>query len=275
MKDSFKKFFPKKYLGQNFLVDPKVREKIILACDLKPEDIILEIGPGKGFLTKAIAPLVKKIIAVEKDFQLAQELKQTFKDTNVTIIEDDILKYPFSQLPRNIKIVGNLPYNIATAIIEKIILTYRTTNGFYMTIQREHAQRLAASPNSKEYGSLTCFVQYYAKIEKIFDIKNTAFRPIPKVRSSFIRMNFYPEPLYKTNSEETFFKTIRQAFFYRRKTLPNALSTFVEKKRLISFLEEAGISPQLRPENLSLADYIKLSEKIDEERGWNGYQSIA
>ncbi len=263
MKDTSKKFFPKKYLGQNFLVDPNVREKIVSACDLKPEDIILEIGPGKGFLTKAIAPLVKKIIAVEKDPELAEELEQTFKNANVTIVEADILKYPFAQLPRapfGIKIISNLPYNIATAVIEKVILEQRHFNSFYFAIQREHARRLTAKPNSKEYGSFTCFVQYHAGIKKIFDIKNTAFRPIPKVRSSFMRMDFDAAFPYKTKDEETLFKIIRQAFFYRRKTLPNALGHWIEKKHLVSLLREIGIDPQLRPENLSLADYIKISD---------------
>lgn len=262
MKDALKKFFPKRYLGQNFLVDPNVREKIISACDLKPEDVILEIGPGKGFLTQAIAPLVKKMIAVEKDSELVKELAQTFKNTNVTIIEADILKYPFIQLPRDIKIISNLPYNIATAVIEKVILEQRHFNSFYFAIQREHARRLTAKPNSKEYGSFTCFVQYHAQIKKIFDIKNTAFRPIPKVRSSFLRMDFRAGLGYKTKNEEILFKIIRQAFLYRRKILVNALEALIEKKGFTLLLQEMGINPQLRPENLSLADYIKISDKI-------------
>lgn len=262
MNNPSKKFSAKKYLGQNFLVDPKVREKIISACDLKPEDIVLEIGPGKGFLTRAIAPLVKEVIAVEKDYALIGELNQTFKDTHVTIVEQDILNYLFASLPEGIKIIGNLPYNIATAIIEKVIWECPQLNSFYMMVQREHARRLMAKPHTKEYGSLTCFVRYYAQVEKIFDVKNTAFRPIPKVRSSFIRLNLHTSPKYKTKNEELLFKMIRQAFLYRRKTLPNTLTHLVEKEHLVSILEEIGIDPRSRPENLSLEDFIKLSEKI-------------
>lgn len=256
------KFSAKKYLGQNFLVDPKVREKIILACDLKPEDIVLEIGPGRGFLTKAIVPLVKKVIAVETDYELAGELNQIFKGTNAAIIKHDILKYSFSDLPEDIKIIGNLPYNIATAIIEKVVLECRHLNCFYMTIQREHAQRLLAKPHSKEYGSFTCFVRYHARVEKFFDIKNTAFRPIPKVRSSFISLQPYRQTKYKTENEELLFKIIRQAFLHRRKTLPNTLANLIKKEDMAKILEKIGISPQLRPENLSLEDFIKLAESM-------------
>ncbi len=262
MNTSLKKFSAKKHLGQNFLVDPRVREKIISACDLRPEDIVLEIGPGKGLLTKAIAALVKEVIAVEKDYALIGELKQIFKDTNVRIVEQDILKYPFASLPQGIKIIGNLPYNIATAIIEKVILECPQLNSFYMMVQREHAQRLMAKPHTKEYGSFTCFVRYYAQVEKMFDVKNTAFRPIPKVRSSFIHLNFHTPPKYKTKNEKFLFKMIRQAFLYRRKTLPNTLTHLIEKEYLVSILEKIGIDPRSRPENLSLEDFIKLSEKI-------------
>lgn len=265
MNTLLKRIYAKKHLGQNFLVDPHVREKIISTCNLSPEDIILEIGPGKGLLTKAIAALVKQVIAVEKDYALIAGLNQLFKDTNVTIIEQDILQYPFSKLPKNIKIIGNLPYNIATAIIEKVILECPQLNSFYMMVQREHAQRLMAEPHTKEYGSLTCFVRYHAQVEKIFDVKNTAFRPVPKVRSSFVRLNLHTPPKYplRAKNEELLFKMIRQAFLYRRKTLPNTLTNLIAKEHLVSILEKIGIDPRSRPEDLSLEDFIKLTEKMD------------
>ena len=256
------KLRPKKYLGQNFLVDPNIRQKIVSSCELKPTDIILEIGPGRGALTKMIAPLVKETIAIEKDKDLIDPLKEEFKNTNVTIVHADILKYPFLNLPFHVKAVGNLPYNIATAVIEKLLLHREHFDGCYLTVQLEHANRLTARPHTKDYGSFSCFVQYYAEIKKLFRIKNTAFWPAPKIQSCFIKMIPFKEAPFKTLDERFLFKVIQKAFNQRRKTIRNSLSKLIDKENLLPALKTLHISPQSRAENLSLQDFIDIADLI-------------
>ena len=254
-----KDFVPKKRLGQNFLINPHIKQKIISSCQLQPSDCVLEIGPGQGALTMAIAPYVQKVIAIEKDHELAFGLKEHFKNSNVTVIHGDILKFPFSSLPEKLKIIGNLPYNIATPIIEKVFTHHKQFSSFYMTVQLEYGRRLSAKPNSKDYGSLSCFVQYYAEVKMLFRIKNTAFYPRPKVQSCFIQLDMRKEPKFQIHSEDLFFKILRHAFGQRRKTIQNSLSQVFKKNQLLSVLESLNIDPKLRAENLKLEDYVRIT----------------
>ncbi|MCK5081858.1 MAG: ribosomal RNA small subunit methyltransferase A [Candidatus Omnitrophica bacterium] len=263
-------FFPKKSLGQNFLINPNVIKRIIASCDLKPTDTILEIGPGKGALTHALSEQAQKVIAIEKDDHLAAQLTQTFKDTNVDVIPADILKYPFDKLPSNVKIIGNLPYNIATPIIEKAINYRKKFYAFYMTVQLEYGQRITAGPDSKSYGSLSCFVQYYADTKILFKIKNSSFQPIPKVQSCFLQLNLLEKPKHKAQDEKCLFKIIRACFGQRRKTIANTLSTIVHKEKTVELLKTLDINPKLRAENISLKKYVQISNvaiKKEEDGG--------
>ncbi|MDP8212555.1 MAG: 16S rRNA (adenine(1518)-N(6)/adenine(1519)-N(6))-dimethyltransferase RsmA [Candidatus Zapsychrus exili] len=253
---------PKKSLGQNFLVDKNAKRKIISACNLKSNDIILEIGPGKGAITEEISPLVKKIFAIEKDKRLLKGLNETFKDTNVSIIGEDILKYDFKSLPNNIKIVGNLPYNIATPIIDKAIKNKEKFNSFYMTVQLEYGERMVAKPNNKKYGPLSCFIQYHADAKMLFKIKNTCFYPKPKVQSCFLKLTFPKETPFKAEDEKLFFDVLKTAFCQRRKTVQNSLSPILDKKILSNLLSKLAINPKLRAENLSIEDYIRIADTI-------------
>ncbi|MBN1869643.1 MAG: ribosomal RNA small subunit methyltransferase A [Candidatus Omnitrophica bacterium] len=254
--------FPKRSLGQNFLINPNVVRRIIASCDLNKAETVLEIGPGKGALTRYLSQGAFKVIAIEKDDQLAMQLKQAFKNTNVEIIHADVLKYPFDKLPNNIKVVGNLPYNIATPIIEKTLNHRRKFHAFYMTVQLEYGQRIAAQPNSKRYGSLSCFVQYHADAKILFKIKNSAFHPAPKVQSCFLKLEFLKIPRHAAKEEDLLFKIIRACFGQRRKTVENALSTLMDKERAKALLLESGINPKLRAENICLEKYVQLSDKI-------------
>ena len=258
-------FLPKKSLGQNFLINPNVGERIITSCDLTPTDIILEIGPGKGALTHSLSSCAKKVIAIEKDDHLAAQLKRTFANTNVEVIHGDILKYPFDGLPNNTKIVGNLPYNIATPIIEKVLNNRRKFNAFYMTVPLEYGQRIAAQPNSKSYGSFSCFVQYYADTKILFKIKNSSFQPIPKVQSCFLQLDLLKEPKHKAQDEEGLFRIIRACFGQRRKTVQNTLSTIFRKERTGELLQALDIDPKLRAENISLEKYVQISNMAVKE----------
>ncbi len=255
-------FVPKKSLGQNFLVNPNVARRIVEACDLKPTDVILEIGAGKGALTHLIAGKVRSVIAVEKDDHLAGQLQKDFHGTNVTIVHADILEYPFEKIPDRVKIIGNLPYNIATPIIEKVFHYKKRVTGFYITVQLEYGQRIAARPHNKDYGSFSCFVQYHANPKILFKIKNASFQPVPKVQSCFLSMGLREKPSVFAKDEEFLFGVIRAAFGHRRKTIENSLSAILAKEKISALLQELKINPKLRAENLSLEDFARISNHM-------------
>jgi 16S rRNA (adenine1518-N6/adenine1519-N6)-dimethyltransferase len=273
---------PKKHLGQNFLNDRRIQEKIIQACQLNVEDNIVEIGPGQGALTQLIAPQVKKLICIETDHDLIEPLRMTLPST-VEIIHADFLKWDFSHFKGDsplinndrgtvpFKVIGNIPYYISTLIIEKLIENRSKIVEAFLTVQLEFAERLAAKPGNKIYGSLSCYVQYYADIKLLFKIKNTCFKPAPKVDSCFISLNFKngPGPLSGSDQvrlvatdEEFLFKLIQTAFQQRRKNIVNALKVMVAREKLEQSLNALDINLNARAENLTLSNYIELSNLL-------------
>ncbi len=262
-----KRFFPKKSLGQNFLVDPNVRKKIIDACDLNNDDTVLEIGPGTGALTQEISKYVRQVLAVEKDDRLAAQLKEQFQASNVTVVHDDILRFPFDGLAGKVKLIGNLPYNISTPIIEKILKHRERFAVVFVTVQLEYGMRLCAAPHTKDYGSLSCFAQYYADIRRLLKIKNTAFRPVPKVDSCFLRLDILARPRVSVNNEELLFKIIRSSFEQRRKMIRNSLASEVGGEDMDGFLTGLGLDPQSRAENLALADFARVANAVSAMQG--------
>lgn len=259
-------FIAKKRFGQNFLVDPNIQNKIVSSCDLNENDIVLEIGPGQGALTEKIARKVKSVIAVEKDKTLAKELQKKYHDSNIQIVCEDFLKYSFYDLGQDIKVIGNLPYNVATPIIEKLLKNRSLFNSVYITVQLEHAQRMAARPNSKSYGSLSCFVQFYSDINILFKISNTAFKPVPKVQSCFMELELLKDAKYQVENETLLFSIIRNAFSQRRKTIANSLSGLLGKETTIDLLDKLNISSQLRAENIRLDQYVEIANSISYEK---------
>jgi len=254
-------YSPKKNLGQNFLTDTRIQQKIIQVCDLKPEDTVVEIGPGQGVLTRLMAPQVKRLIGVETDRDLIGPLRSSLSST-VEIIHADFLKWDMSHLPNGLKVVGNIPYYISTPIIEKLMADRRRISAAFLTVQLEFGERLTAKTGGKDYGSLSCFAQYYAEIKMLFKIKNTCFKPIPKVDSCFLRlmMKFPADNLAR--DEEFLFKLIQKAFQQRRKTIVNALKGFVAKEKLEEVLKTLGINLNARPENLTLSNYTDLCNRL-------------
>jgi 16S rRNA (adenine1518-N6/adenine1519-N6)-dimethyltransferase len=251
---------PKKNLGQNFLTDIRTQQKIIQSCDLKAEDIVVEIGSGQGVLTKLIAPHVKRLICVETDRDLIEPLRSSLP--SVEIIHADFLKWDMSDLPDGIKVIGNIPYYISTPIIEKLIEDRRKVAEAFLTVQLEFGQRLIAPAGGKDYGSLTCFAQYYADIKMLFKIKNTCFKPSPKVDSCFLRLIMRPHPEAIGDIEEFLFKLIQTAFQQRRKNIVNTLKGLVSKEKLEASLKDLGIDLNARPENLTLSNYIDLCKEL-------------
>jgi len=252
-------YSPKKNLGQNFLVDKRIQEKIIQACEFKPEDTVVEIGPGQGVLTRLIAPHVKKLICVETDRDLIEPLRASLPSL-VEIIHADFLKWDMGHLPDGTKVIGNIPYYISTPIIEKLIKDRTSISSAFLTVQLEFGQRLTARSGGKDYGSLSCFAQYYADIKMLFKIKNTCFKPAPKVDSCFL--NLMMRSQVEKTDEEFLFKLIQTAFQQRRKNIVNSLKGLVGKEKLEGALETLGINPNARPENLTLSNYINLSNYL-------------
>ena len=248
----------KKHFGQNFLTDILIKDRIVRSCDLKEEDIILEIGPGQGAITELIAPRVKKLIAIETDKDLIEPLKKKFDGTNVEIIHQSILDFNLKDLPDNIKIISNLPYNIATPIIENVIIHKNKFTDFYMTVQLEYGERLTAKPGTKAYGSFSCFIQYHSDIEILFRISNKAFTPQPKVQSCFLKMHFQNYPI-DVRDEKILFRIIKAAFAQRRKTITNSIGSLADKDKLKEVLSTLKIDEKKRAENLSLEEYVSIT----------------
>lgn len=253
----------KKHLGQNFLIDSRVKDRIIQAADIHAGDVLLEIGPGLGDLTECLIAAGASVYAIEKDTSLIPELQKRITNPKFHLIPADFLTYNISQLPKIDKIIGNIPYNISTPIIEKLISQRTICRNIFLTVQLEFAKRLTAQTHTKDYGALTCFVQYYYDPRIHFQIRPQSFRPVPKVTSSFIQLSFH-EPIKKAKNEETLFLITRTAFSQRRKTILNALSSIMPKNNLKEILYELKIEENKRAENITIQDYIALANKIYE-----------
>ncbi len=250
---------PKQSLGQNFLVDSNVARKIVQCLDLNADDVVLEIGPGMGVLTRMIQPLVKKVIAVEIDGNLAARLKTEFASLeNCEIVHEDFLKYDLDGLlEKNIRVVGNIPYNITSPILFKIMDYPGRFRDLTMLVQKEVALRVVSSPNTRDYGILAVQSQAVAQVEILMHVPATVFAPKPKVESSLIRWTFTEEPIKNLINRQVFKTIVRQAFGKRRKMLRNSLKDIFDiAPEIIDFTR--------RPEQLSITEWIDLANKINE-----------
>jgi len=264
MTDSrFRKYRPLKFLGQNFLIDDNIAKKIVSCIEITTEDTILEIGPGYGSLTKFIYGLTDKYIGVELDIKCINSLKEKFNNINLInknflnfVFPEDILKFGFKT--KNLKIIGNIPYNITSQILFKLFENKHFLYSAVIMCQKEVAMRLTAKPNSKEYGILAVQTQLNAKINLLMNIPPTVFFPKPKVESTVVKLTFENPEFIPDYS--LFTEILRTAFNKRRKTLKNSLSVLFEKYSLTSFFSEFDLS--LRPEQLSIEDFIKLHRLI-------------
>jgi len=255
---------PKKSLGQNFLVDKNIQRKIIAACAFKPEDIVLEIGAGRGELSCSIAERVAKIYALEIDPSLCQIIEERLGNyKNARIINKDILEFNlrryFSRYKDKIKVVGNIPYYITSPIIEHLLVYRDKIDSVFLTVQKEFALRMTASAGVREYGSFSCFVQYYTEARKIFFIKRNCFYPVPGVDSCFLRLGIREKPALELKDERLFFRIIRAAFGKRRKTLRNSLRGVIAQGKLKRFFTQYDIDEDIRPEELTLKEFANLA----------------
>ncbi|MCG8430684.1 MAG: 16S rRNA (adenine(1518)-N(6)/adenine(1519)-N(6))-dimethyltransferase RsmA [Candidatus Omnitrophica bacterium] len=257
---------PKKRLGQNFLKDTPVRRRIINACGLSRDDYVLEIGAGRGEMTGLIGPLVKRLWAVELDRDICPLLrKNTAGLPQVDILNEDILKIDitrrFAGVKPKLKIIGNLPYYISTPILEHLILHRGRLQAVYIMLQKEFARRMTAQAGSGDFGSLSCFIQYYARPELLFGIPKGAFYPQPKVDSAFVKLTPHVRTAFQTGSshEKMLFRLIRAAFNQRRKTLRNSLKTVLDADTLKRLFQASGTGGGMRPQAIGLEGFIKLT----------------
>jgi len=260
---------PRKGLGQHFLVDRNVMNKVVEAAQVDEGDIVLEVGPGLGEMTVVLADRVRKIIAVEIDPKLAKILKNKMdRYPNVEVIREDILKIDLRQFRKagaqRIKVVANLPYQISTPLLFRFIEVREVFCSLTLMLQKEVAERLVALPGGKEYGPLSIFVQMFSDVSICFHVKPSAFFPPPKVESAVIRMSWKDRPAVAIEDEEWFKKVVKGAMGYRRKTLMNALkhSGLVLPGASEVRLRGAGIDPQRRSGTLTLQEFARLAELL-------------
>ena len=261
-----------KSLGQNFLTDKNIIDRIIESAEIGPDDLVIEIGPGIGVITREAAETAKKVIAVEIDKNLIPILKETLSDVdNVEIVNQDILKTDVNQLIENqgdsvsgVKIIGNLPYYITTPIIMKLLEDGVKANSITVMMQKEVADRIKAFPGSKAYGALSVAVQYYCTVEAVVNVPKEVFVPQPKVDSTVLRLNIREEAPVKLLNREIFFRCVKAGFGQRRKTLLNSLMGIegITKEGVKAALEAAGIDPSRRAETLDLEEFAKLSNEV-------------
>lgn len=262
--------FQKKF-GQNFLIDPRVLEKIVDAARITPQDCVLEIGPGIGTMTQYLAESAREVVAVEIDRALIPILQDTLSAyDNVTVLNQDIMKVDVGRIVeernqgRPIKVVANLPYYITTPIIMGLLENHVPLQSITVMVQKEVAERMQVGPGTKEYGALSLAVQYYAMPEVVAHVPANCFMPRPNVDSTVIRLTRYQEPPVKAADEKYLFALIRASFNQRRKTLANGLlgGMGLPREQVVAALEEMGLPASVRGEALTLEQLARLSNLL-------------
>lgn len=251
---------PRKRFGQHFLTDPGVTAAIISAVSPSADDVIVEIGPGKGAITRSLAAHAGVLHAIELDRDLAARLRCEFEATaNITIHQADALRFDFASLGSALRVVGNLPYNISTPLLFHLLKYRDHIVDMYFMLQKEVVDRLAAAPGSKTYGRLSIMLGCQFQIDALFDVDRLAFDPPPDVTSAVVRLAPLPTGTYVIENEERFAALVAQAFSQRRKTIRNSLRPLADE----TLLESLGIDPGLRAEAISIADYVRLSNTLE------------
>ena len=260
MKDDSNFAAPRKSLGQNFLQDPNIIRKIVAGLAIKPDDIVLEIGPGRGALTELILPMAGKTHVVEFDRDLARYWRQRSEvEANLEVHEEDILKFQLSDITsvgdKKIKVIGNLPYNISSPVLFHLMQSAALISTQLVMLQKEVVQRICADPGSKQFGRLSVMLQYRYHIENLFVVPPNAFFPPPKVDSAIARFTPRAKIEHAASNLQHLELIVKQAFSQRRKTLRNTLKGYIDTEQI----ESVGVLPSARAETLSVFDFVRLS----------------
>ena len=267
--NSLKKYFhaeniyPKKSLGQNFIIDIEIINQIIEIAGLSKDDEILEIGAGLGTLTMYLAEKVKRVVAIEKDRRLSKELEKSLSEIkNLELYNEDILQVDLKRFynENKMKVVSNLPYSISSPILIRLLEKRELFSLIVIMIQREVGDRIAAKPGGKDYGSLSILLQTYMEVTIGLSVPSDAFWPKPKVESVVIKLIPLDRPRIKITDEKLFNKIVRTAFSTRRKILGNALSSIFPKDKLNAILDSSGIDRTRRAETLSIEEFARITE---------------
>ena len=261
-----------KSLGQNFLIDTNVIDRILEGARVKEGDYVIEVGPGIGTLTKEMGRSAEKVVAIEIDKTLIPILEETLEDfPNIEVINQDILKVNVQELVKEklnggpVKLVANLPYYITTPIVMKFLEEDIPVTDIVVMVQKEVADRMNAKPNTKDYGALSVAVQYYCDTEIVAKAPRHMFMPQPNVDSTVIGLHVREEQIYHVDNEDIFFKTVKASFGQRRKTLLNSLGGlgFLSKDQIKLALQEANIDEKRRGETLSIEEFASLSNAVN------------
>jgi len=255
-------FKPRKRFGQNFLTDPNIIAKIINAVDPQPQDHLVEIGPGKGALTDHLVQTSAELDIIEIDRDLVDLLNNRYPDQSLIIHQADVLTFDFDSIKNKpLRVVGNLPYNISTPLIFRLLENAKDVKDMHLMLQREVVNRLIAKPSTRDYGRLGIMAQYYCSISKCFNVPPTAFRPTPKVYSAVVRLVPHQELPFKARDINVLRQLVTQAFNQRRKILSNGLKPLLTVDEITAL----GIDASLRPEQISLQQFIQLSDRLVEK----------
>jgi len=254
---------PRKRFGQNFLHDKNIIQQIVNVISPDPGENIVEIGPGQGALTVPILKLINKLNVIEIDRDLIPALIERCADKGELIThEKDALEFDFNEIiniKKPIRVIGNLPYNISTPLIFHLLKFSENISDMHFMLQKEVVDRLAAKPSTSDYGRLSVMVQYHCDVESLFDVPPAAFYPPPKVTSSIVKLIPHKEVKYKVANYQNFEKLVKAAFSMRRKTLRNSLKSFIKDEDW----QKIQVDPKLRPEELSVEDYTRISDYIN------------
>lgn len=263
----------KKNFGQNFLVDERVLGKIVSSAEISKDDVVIEVGPGIGTLTQALAKEAYKVVAVEIDTTLVPILGELLSDfDNIEIINEDILKVDVNAIAekypdKKIKMVANLPYYITTPIIMNVLENHILVESITVMIQKEVAYRMKAQPSTKDYGSLSLAVQYYCEPYLVANVPQNCFMPRPNVDSAVIKLTVMDKPKVQVNNEKFMFEFIKAAFSQRRKTLVNCIFSSglltLSKDEIGKMLNGLGYDERVRGESLTLEDYGKITDEAE------------
>jgi 16S rRNA (adenine1518-N6/adenine1519-N6)-dimethyltransferase len=258
-------FRPRKSRGQNFLIHERVIDSIIRLLDLSPADEVVEIGPGLGFLTRRLLERAARVWAVEVDAALVERLGASVfaADPKLRLIHGDILEVPLGDMlpDKKLKLVGNLPYSISTPVLFRIFALREHFSSLVLMVQKEVADRIAAQPGTKTFGTLSVWCQIHGRIIDRVSVSPEAFFPRPKVRSTVLKIELFPEPLVTASEIPILRGLVRAAFGQRRKTLGNALTAWLKSdgSEIETLLQSQGIDPRRRGETLSIDEFIKLA----------------
>jgi 16S rRNA (adenine1518-N6/adenine1519-N6)-dimethyltransferase len=263
MKEPLRPIRPRKSWGQHFLIDYNIQRKILDVAEINPGEHVIEVGPGRGILTKGLLERGARVTAIEIDPLLTDAIREEITDPRLNLVSGDALRYLYEEIQGPYKVVANLPYNISTPLLFRFLQEHQRIDRMVLMLQREVADRLASGAGKKSYGALSVILQFYADIRIALTVPPTCFRPRPRVGSAVIDLKFLASPRLAVRNEALFIKVVKGAFSHRRKSLTNALTDAgFPRDRIESALLKMGIDRTRRGETLIAAEFAGLSDLL-------------